>query len=203
MSNGGAESDQEIHNLEGLLDRLAEARTEADHIEVSTMLELVGFRSFGALLLVPAVIVLSPLSGIPGLPSVMAAVVVLIAAQLLVGRRHFWLPGWVLHRRVPRSKFDKALRFLRPITCWLDKLVKPRLTMLTRGASVYLIALLCIGIAATMVPMELIPFGNSTAGAALTVIGLALIAHDGLLVLVALGFSVGLVMMVTRVIGGG
>lgn len=201
MAQMGQQSEaDEPNNLQTLLDRLEQAKQGKPRIALQTILDLVGFRSFGTLLLVPALIVLSPLSGVPGLPSIMAILVVLIAGQLLIGRHHFWLPGWLLHREVPCTKYDSALRFLRPIARRMDRLIKPRLTVLTRGAAVPLVALLCIAVAATMFPLELVPFGNSTAGATLTVFGLALIARDGLLVVIGCGFLVGLAVAVMSVV---
>ncbi len=51
---------------------------------------------------------------------------------------------------------------------------------------------------ATMPPLELIPFGNSTAGAALSVLGLGMMARDGAMILAALLFFFGLAYMVSR-----
>lgn len=59
-------------------------------------------------------------------------------------------------------------------------------------------AVLCLAIAATMPPLELIPFGNSTAGAALSVLGLGMMARDGAMIVAALLFFFGLAYMVTR-----
>jgi hypothetical protein len=61
--------------------------------------------------------------------------------------------------------------------------------MLTGKVGTYVIALVCILVAATMPPLELIPFAATAAGAALTAFGLSLIAHDGVMVLIALGVT--------------
>jgi len=49
-----------------------------------------------------------------------------------------------------------------------------------------------------MPPLELIPFGNSTAGAALSVLGLGMMARDGAMIVAALLFFFGLAYMVSR-----
>lgn len=173
-------------DLEGLLDFLEDAGKESDSdaVSVEKMLESVGTRSFGAMLLVPGLLTFSPLSGIVGLPTLCGVLVLLIAGQLLARRKHFWLPRWLLKRSVPRQKFLKALRFLRPGARWIDKLVDPRLTALTHGAATWCVAIICILIALSMPVLELVPFANSLSGAALAAIGLGLIARDGLLVLI-------------------
>jgi hypothetical protein len=47
------------------------------------------------LLLLASVALASPLSGIPGIPTSMGVLVLLIAGQLIVGRDYFWLPACV------------------------------------------------------------------------------------------------------------
>jgi len=183
----------------GTLLELLEHAGEADQpVSIDCMLQATGQRSFGALLLVPGLLVFSPLSGIPGLPSLFAVMVTLIALQLLVGRRHIWLPQWLLRRTASRSKYDRAMAFLKRPAGFIDRLLRRRLTFLTEGIAVRFNALLCLLIAATMPPLELIPFGNSTAGAALSILGLGMMARDGVLVLVAIGFFVCLAYFVSR-----
>ncbi|MEZ0470800.1 exopolysaccharide biosynthesis protein [Luteimonas salinilitoris] len=176
-----------VAGLEGVLERLAEAARREGQVSVAEMLAAAGQRSFGPLLLVPGLIVLSPLSGVPGLPSAVAVLVLLVAAQLLCRRHHVWLPKWALRRSVSAGLLQRAVRVLRPVARVADRLTRPRLRVLAdaEGLALYPIALLCILIALTMPPLELVPFANSIAGAALTAFGLALITHDGLLALVA------------------
>lgn len=175
-------------DLETLLERMALRARGQQHVSVGMMLEAAGRRSFGALLLVLGIIPASPLSGVPGLPSVIAVLVSLVAVQLLVGRDSFWLPGWLLDRHVSCSKFERALGFLQPIARTIDRFIQPRLTMFTHNAAMYLIAALSVAVAVTMPLLEIVPFANTTNGIALSAFGLALIAHDGVLALVALAF---------------
>ncbi len=190
--------DQPPQNLESLLQRLEQAGEPDQPVTIECMLQATDERSFGALLLVPGLLVFSPLSGIPGLPSVFAVMVSLIAIQLLIGRKHFWLPKWLLRRSASRSKYNKAIAFLHRIAGFVDRLLKRRLTFLTNGLANRLNAVLCLAIAATMPPLELIPFGNSTAGAALSVLGLGMMARDGAMIAAALLFFFGLAYMVSR-----
>lgn len=174
--------------LSALLERLEDAGSPAKHVSIADMLQATGRDSFGALLLMPGLLVLSPLSGIPGLPTLCAVMVGLIALQLLFGRSHFWLPGWLLHRSAPRGKYCRAIRLLEKPAGHIDRLVQRRLTYLTKGAAAYLNAVLCLFIAIIMPPLELIPFANSIAGAALSILGLGMMARDGLMTLIALVF---------------
>lgn len=178
--------EEEPQDLKTLLEHLAEAGEPGKPINIECILEATGQRSFGALLLVPGLLVFSPLSGIPGLPTFFAIMVGLIATQLLIGRKHFWLPRWLLKRCASRSKYDRAIAFLKRPARTIDRLLRHRLTFLTDGVFVYINALLCLFIAATMPPLELIPFGNSVAGAALSFLGLGMMARDGAWVIAAL-----------------
>lgn len=189
---------EEPKDLGTLLELLEQAGEADQPVSIDCMLQATGQRSFGALLLVPGLLVFSPLSGIPGLPSIFAVMVTLIAVQLLVGRRHIWLPQWLLRRTASRSKYNRAIAFLKRTTGFIDRLLQRRLVFLTEGIAVRFNAILCLLIAATMPPLELIPFGNSIAGAALSILGLGMMARDGVMVLIATGFFICLVYFVSR-----
>lgn len=189
----------EPENLQALIANLRQAGDADQPVKIESMLQATGERSVGALLLVPGLLVLSPLSGIPGLPSVFAVMVILIAGQLLIGRRHFWLPQWLLQRTASRSKYDRALSFLKRPAAFVDRLLRPRLTFLAQGLAIRGHALLCILIAATMPPLEIIPFGNTLAGAALSVLGVGMMARDGLMILLAILFFLSLLFLVSRI----
>ena len=68
-------------------------------------------------------------------------------------------------------------------------MLRPRLTFLTSAAATRVVAAFCVLIALGMPPMEMIPFSANLAGAALAAFGLALIARDGLLALIAFAFT--------------
>lgn len=184
--------DPAITNLEQLVDVIKKTAAEHDRITVEMLLEAVGRRSFGPILLLAGLIIMMPIIGdIPGIPSTMGILVLLCAMQLVIGRRHFWLPQWIVRRSVTNEQLFKAIKWIRPPARFLDKGLRPRLTFLTKNGGTYLIAAACLLIAVMIPPMELIPFSANGAGIALTAFGLSLIAHDGFLALVALIVLVG------------
>ena len=186
---------REITTLEQLVDRLDAAAT-GERVDVACMMQSVGRSSFGAILVLGGLVTLSPLDIVPGIPTLIAVVVFLVCVQLLVGRHHFWLPSWVLKRSVSRRKFQRALSWLRKPARFGDRLVRPRLTMLAMDAAVKAIAVGCIIVAMAMPVMELVPFSANLAGIALTAFGLAVIAHDGLLALVAFAATIAGVVVI-------
>jgi hypothetical protein len=172
--------------LEDLLRRLSDVCEEGGEVRIGRLIEAVGRRSFGPVLLLAGLIAVSPLSGIPGMPTTIAVLVSSVAVQFLMGRRHFWLPRWVQERHVSHDRFCKALRWLKRPARFADRFLKQRLEILTHDVGIHAIAVLSLVIAATMPPLEIVPFAATSAGLALTAFGLSLIAHDGRVALVAL-----------------
>ncbi len=182
--------DPGIADLRQLLDRIGNAAGDSDRVSLYAIVEELGSRSFGPLLLLAGLVTLVPIIGdIPGVPTLMAIIVLLIAVQLLVGRRRLWLPRWLLDRSVARGKVDTALSWMQRPARFVDRLLRPRLSVFVNGPGVYAIALVCIVIAAATPPMEFVPFSANGAGIALTAFGLALIARDGLMALLAFVFT--------------
>jgi hypothetical protein len=79
---------REPHNLDQLLSLVCEAQPDRDRVSLGAIADAVGRRSFGSLLLLSGLIVLSPIGDVPGTPTIMAAFIITIAAQLLVGRQY-------------------------------------------------------------------------------------------------------------------
>ena len=181
---------QEPTNLEQLLEQLGDAESDSGRVSLGAILDVIGCRSFGPLLVVAGLLTLAPVIGdIPGVPTIIGTVVFLIAVQLLFHREHIWLPDFLLNRSVKRAHLHKARDWLKRPARFIDRFLRPRLTGLTTGVLMYLIALVCLGIAATMPVMEVVPFSANAAGAALAAYGLALIARDGVLALIAFAFT--------------
>lgn len=179
-----------VKTLSELLDRIEEAAGGGERVSFGAILKEVGERSFGPLLLLAGVVALAPVIGdVPGVPTLVGLMVVLVAAQLLLRREHFWLPRWLLERSVAKEKLCKALGWLRRPARFVDRLLRPRLQPLAGHAALHAMALASLLIGVAMPAMELIPFSANGAGAALTAFGLALIARDGLVALLGFVFT--------------
>lgn len=183
--------EQDPSSLGQLLDRIEAAASKEGRVTLGAILDSVGRRSFAPLLLLAGLVTLAPVIGdIPGMPTIMALLVLLTAGQLLIGREHFWLPQWLLARSVTQQSLCKALRWMRPPARFLDRFSRRRLTVFANNGGLYVTAVACILIALAMPVMEVIPFSANGAGAALTAFGLALIARDGALALFALAIMI-------------
>jgi len=178
-------------SLNRMLDAIVQA-TRPGEVSFSTILDAVGQRSFGPLLLLAGLItMLPPIGVIPGVPTAMAALVLLTAAQILCARRTFWFPNWLLACHADAASVKQAVNRMRGPAGWIDSVVHTRLTLFVRGPAVYCIAGVCVLIALGMPPMEFVPFSATGAGAALIAFGLALVGEDGLLALTAFAITVG------------
>lgn len=185
-------TDRELRSLEQLLDRLGEVARGEGRVTLNDVLDVVGRRSFGPMLLVAGLITVMPVVGdIPGVPTIVGTFVLLVAGQLLLRREHIWLPRWLLERSVPRDKLRKSIEWLHRPAQFIDRFLRPRLQGFTRHTAAYAVAIASTGIALVMPALEVIPFSANLAGAALTAFGLALIAHDGFLALFAFAFTIG------------
>lgn len=190
----------EVTSLQQLVERLEKAG-DCERVDVECMMEAVGRSSFGALLLLGGLVTLSPLDIIPGIPTLIALAVLIVCVQLLAGRRRFWLPAWLLKRTINRQRFQRAVVWLRKPARFGDRLVRPRLTTLASDAAVKVIAVGSMVVALAMPVMEVVPFSANLAGIALTAFGLAMIAHDGLLALVAFGATAaGVVVLASQLL---
>ncbi|MDD7971088.1 exopolysaccharide biosynthesis protein [Roseinatronobacter alkalisoli] len=157
---------------------------------VRDIIKRLGQASFGALLLVPAMIIATPASGIPGLPTVCGLIIALIAIQMLTGRDHIWLPDWVMERRIDGDRFERALDFLQRPVGWIDYLSRPRMTWLLRWPMVLPLQLVCVFCGLAMPFMEWVPLTSSIAAIAVCLVAVAFIADDGLLALAGVAVAV-------------
>jgi hypothetical protein len=156
-------------------------------VTVGEIVERMGPRSFLPLLLIPALLMVSPLSSIPGTPTLSALIIGLIAAQMLLGRQRLWLPAFVRRRSFKRARLERAIGFLRRPVGWIEPMMRPRLAVLAEGPGAYIALLVCLLVTAIMPVMEFLPILASVAAVAITLIATGLLARDGVLVLSGYG----------------
>ena len=168
-----------LDTLEGLADK-------NERVSLGDAIHAFGNRSYGPFLVLLPLIELSPIGGIPGVPTAIAAVIILIAGQMVFGRKHLWLPGFVERRGVSSGKLCKATDTLRGLARFMDRWFHGRLPALTKGPFVRIAAVGCIVLALTVPPLELLPFASSAPMLAIAAFGLALLVRDGALMIAAI-----------------
>lgn len=169
--------------LSDVLDKLAEAG-DGERVTVGEINEEFADRSLAPVLLVPALITASPLSGIPGLPTLAGLIIGLIVVQMLMGRDTLWLPDFIARRGVSKQRLGKAVDFLRKPVGWVERLLKPRLTWLAGRPWNYAALLTCLAIALSTPALEFLPFVTSVAAVAIGLFAAGLLIRDGAVMLV-------------------
>lgn len=179
-------------NLEGLLKQLQTAAGKnGPDLSAGELIETIGRRSFGPLLLLGGLLGMTPVSAIPTAPTIIALITLLIAGQLLFGRKSVWLPKWLANMSVKATRVEKAVKLARRPAAVIDKVIRPRLRVFTGPVGDRVAALVCVIIALAVPPLELLPFVAFVPSLAIATFGLALIARDGLLVAIAFLISAG------------
>ena len=107
------------------------------------------------------------------------------AVQIVMGFESLWLPKFLLDRKVEGKRLVRGAKSLRLVARAIDTAIRPRLTFLTQRPTSYVIAVVCVMIALTVPPLELVPFVDIPLWAALVAFSLAPVAHDGLLTIAA------------------
>lgn len=183
-----------VQNLTGLLDTLERA-AKSDSVSIRQILEEMGDRSFTPLILAISVLLISPISGIPTVPTISAVIMVLIAAQKVLGRDHLWLPDVIARREVASKKFRNGIDWLRKPCGWVDRHSHERLSVLTHRPLRLVGFALCVLIPLCWPPLELLPMVTSVGALAIALIAFGMLTHDGLYVLlgyIVTGAAVGL-----------
>jgi hypothetical protein len=177
---------ESVEAVLGEIDELAAAQRK---VCIGDVLDDFGERSFGVVLLVAPLIELSPVGGIWGVPTFLALVIAIAAAQLLLGKDHVWMPQLIQRRGISGKRLHRAVLKLRGVAHWLDAHSRGRLERLTRGAWPRLAGAIVIVLCCTVPPLELIPFASSAPMLAIAAFGVALTVRDGAMMLAALAMS--------------
>lgn len=180
-----ARTSHDMHSLSALLDEVSALAGRSGSVSVGDLHRLVGVRGFGPFILLLGLAALTPLGVIPLLPTFLAVVVLLLAGQIVIGRRRLWLPDAFEQRSLSAARLGSVTRRLRKPALILERLIHPRMELFARSPFDRIVAGLCILTAFAIPPLELVPFGVAAPATTLTVFGLALTARDGLLILLA------------------
>ena len=176
--------------LENVLERAIED-IDSDEVTFGDVLELFGDRSFGPVIaLLGLLTVIPPLGAIPGLPVIVGFVIILFSAQIIVGAKHIWVPKFISKRSVSKDDLKKAEKKAKPWLKRIDRLISERLGFLTGRWSIFLAAIMVTFLALTMIPLEFVPFAVAVPGSAIVLFGLAFVARDGVLMLLAYSVAI-------------
>lgn len=197
----GAEP-QAAPSLPQIVERVI-AAAGRDEVTLGDLVTAFGRASFTPLLLVPSLAVVTPLSGIPLFSSLCGILIFLVSIQMLLRRRHVWLPRWIMERRVAGKRVRQTFAAMRGPAGWLDRHTHKRLTIFMHRPFIFVPQLVCVLSGLAMPFLELVPFSSSVLGAGVFLLALAMLTRDGLLAAVATLPYLGLGYLVAKVALGG
>lgn len=170
------QKDDVSHNVTRLLRRLADDGGDRG-LTLHEIRDRMDERAYGLLILLLSIPCLVP--GLYGVPQVVGVIIILVAAQLLVGREEPWLPRWMLDLRARGSWLKAMADFAESKLSWIDRLSRPRLTRFADGPGEKLAAVFMILATLTIV----LPMTNTIPSIALALLSVGLIQRDGLFVI--------------------
>lgn len=177
-------STSDADTINGVVEAIKDVVRANDEVSIGNLVEKFGDRSFVPLMLILALVGITPVGGIPTVPTILAACIALIAGQRLFGRKHLWLPEFVACRGVASDKLMKGGTTLEKVAGFLDKLAKKRLAVLAGPGARRIVAGLIVLLALAMPAFELVPFAAAVPFIAIAILSLAMMVRDGLVVLV-------------------
>lgn len=164
-----------------------EQGAQADEVTLKNLLEACGMASFAPAIMVPALLVISPLSGVPLFSSFCGIIIAFIAAQMLLQRDHLYIPDIVTRQSVSGDKVRAGLVKMRRMADFLDRHThEGRLGRIVRRRGKLLPQALCLVAGAVMPLLEIIPFSSSIIGTAVLCHAVALLTRDGVFVLIGM-----------------
>jgi len=164
--------------LSDTLDRLSSGCT-GDRITFDDLTATLGDKCYAALLFLLAAPNMLPTP--PGASTVLGIPLVLLSAQLMLGLRRPWFPGFILRRDISTEKFARVGERLEPLTRRAEGLLSRRLDALTGLIGRRVVGLICLLL--SIVLALPIPLGNVVPAAAISLFALGLLARDGWAVL--------------------
>ncbi|MEL6744828.1 MAG: exopolysaccharide biosynthesis protein, partial [Pseudomonadota bacterium] len=169
-------------SLPEIIDRVLDA-AENEVTDIRTILRSFGRASFTPVLLLPAMAVATPLSGIPLFSSLMGIFIAIVSAQMLARRRHLWLPNFILSRQINSKKLSAAFNRIRRVAVWIDSHTAKRLRLLSSRPLIFVPQLICLLSGLLMPFLEFVPFSASVAGLGVAILALGMLARDGIVIL--------------------
>ncbi len=173
-------------SIEAVLECVEEAGATDERVSVGEIVHRIGEGAFPPLMLAPALVVVTPASAIIGLSTFCGMIVALVAFQMVIGRDRLWLPAFILNRTVRQQRLERILGHIERPARFIDRLTRRRLTILIDPPMARLWALICLLLSLIIPVLELVPMSSTIIAATISLFALAMLARDGLLVVVGL-----------------
>lgn len=152
-----------------------------DRLSFSELARRLEARAWGGLLLIFAAINVLPLP--PGTSVFFALPLLIVSAQMVLGRANPWFPARLDRRGVTKALLRKLIDKMDWAEKRIERVFKPRIASLTGPTATRVIGAICFLLA--LVAAIPIPLFHVAPAAAIVLFGVALIYRDGALVIAA------------------
>ena len=151
-----------------------------ERIQLSDLAQQLHSRVWGGLLVILAAINVIPLP--PGTNTILAIPLVLVSAQMALGRSSPWFPSRIDRRGITKSELRQLITKIGAVESRVERVFRPRLGHLTAPAATRVIGLVCV-VLSLIAGLPILMIHNAPA-VAILLFGLALIYRDGILVII-------------------
>jgi hypothetical protein len=162
-----------------------------ERVRLGDLLAGLGAKGYGLVMLMLALPNLTPGPSLPGFSTIFGLPLCLIAAQMALGREHMWMPRRLAGVQVSRARLVRVIGHALPSIRRVEALLRPRWSALIGPDWAQLAGLVCLVMA--MLLALPIPIFSMMPAAAVALVALGLLAHDGAAVALGLAASLGTV----------
>jgi hypothetical protein len=172
---------------------------QGERVRLGDVIDVLQDRAYGLLLLILAIPIVIP-NPVPGISSVFGLPLIMVAAQLAIGRPKPWFPAFLNERSIRTSDFAAMVARALPWLRRIEKFLQPRMTFLCTPLAERLSAIVCLLMAVILfLP---IPLGNMLPAFAVALIAMGMIEHDGLSVMTGYVTGIASMVVVSTVVAG-
>lgn len=177
--------------LQSVLDQIETTMDGSESVDLKTVVESFGNRSFGPIMVLCGLCMMTPLGAIPGIPPAFGVIVIVFAVQLLFRRKTPWMPEILRRVKIPSDKLSKVQAKVRPVLAKIDGIISPRLQWAATGPMQVVISIVAIILSLSFFVLGMVPFGVVAPALIVLLLGLGITARDGILTLIGLSLSLG------------
>ena len=181
-----------LSRLEQRVSSSGDARLTLDDVVAE-----LGSGSFGGLLVslaLPAI----PMP--PGVAALLGAPLILLSAQMLIGRRRPWLPKFLRALSLAQPAATKLIRRLGPGVSRLESILHPRAALLFNPLHDRLVAMACFALSAVL--LTPVPFAHTAAALGVVAFASGLIRRDGLALIAGWALSLACGLLLALIVSG-
>jgi hypothetical protein len=180
------------------LQRILDLCKEVPEITIRQIFSILSGKGYAALLIIFSLPFCTPIQ-IPGFSTPFGLVLAFIGLRIVFAKRLWW-PKWILDKKLKSEHVEKAVRVTIKGVQVLQKVLHPRLQILTENPILHRLHGILVFVFALFLSLPLpIPMTNLLAALPILFIGLGLLEDDGAAILIAyllalmnLGLFIGL-----------